>query len=63
MYCQEVMFQTPAGELSGLAVGERGFNVKGKGIYFDTKNCLFAEMKVENAGGLWGKKKEFVDEI
>lgn len=36
-----VKFQTPNGELSGLNVGDRRFNFKGKGYYFDERNQLF----------------------
>jgi hypothetical protein len=59
---QEVLFQTPPAELSGLAVGDRRFNIKGKGVYLDQGNCFFCEMKFES-GGFWGSKREFIDQI
>ena len=42
---QTVIFQTPAGELSGLAMGDRRFNYLGKGYYLDKVNQLYCEMK------------------
>lgn len=37
----EIVFQTPPAEISGLAMGDRRFNFKDRGIYFDVKNLYF----------------------
>lgn len=37
----EIVFAIPPGEISGLAMGDRKFNVKGTGVYFDEKNGYF----------------------
>lgn len=45
-------------------MGDRRFNINGKGYYVDLKNGLYCEMKVENSGGLFSKKKsEFIDTL
>ena len=59
----EVVFSTPAGEISGLAMGDRKFNVKGSGCYFDEKNGYFCEMVMESRSGMFGKKRELSDQI
>lgn len=43
---QEIVFQTPPAEISGLAVGDRRFNYKEKGTYFDLTNLYYCEMKM-----------------
>ena len=60
----EILLQTPPGEMSGLAVGDRRFNIKGKGLYIDKKNNYFCEMKFQDDGGFFNKKKRtYLDEL
>ena len=61
---QQILFQTPAGELSGLAVGDRRINLIERGYYVDQKNNLYCEMKFVDDGGFFSKKKRnFIDEL
>lgn len=59
----QVLFSTPAGQLSGLAMGDRRFNVRGSGLYFDEENGYFCELSMENKGGMFSKKRQFGDQI
>ena len=54
---QEICFQTPSAEFSGFAVGDRKFQFKDKGYYFDQENNLFGEMSFEDASGFFSKEK------
>lgn len=42
---QEICFQTPPAEFSGFTLGDRKFQFKEKGYYFDNDNNLYGEMK------------------
>lgn len=42
---QEVCFQTPPAEFSGLTLGDRKFQFKDKAYYYDRRNLLYGEMK------------------
>ena len=54
----EIVFQTPPGQISGLAMGDRRFNIKDKGYYADLTNNYYCEMKMEATGGFFGSKKK-----
>ena len=59
---QDIMFQTPAGELSGLAMGDRRINLIDRGYYMDQGNQIYCEMKFIDEGGFFSKKKrQFID--
>jgi hypothetical protein len=61
---QEVLFQTPPVELSGLAMGSKRFNIIGTGYYIDEKNRFFAEMRFARKGATHGENgREFDDQI
>lgn len=45
-------------------MGEIKYNFKGKGYFFDEMNQLFCQMKMEDDGGYFSKKKrDFKDQI
>ena len=45
-------------------MGDRRFNLQGKGLYIDPDNQLYCEMKFVDDSGFFSKKKRaFADEI
>jgi hypothetical protein len=51
-----VIFQTAPGEISGLAVGDRKFRIKGKMIVLDPKYRLCCVIDFEEQTGLFSSK-------
>ncbi len=61
---QQICLQTPPAEFSGFAYGDRKFNFKSKGYYFDRENNLFAEMSFQDNSGIFSSKKwKFRDQL
>ena len=61
---EELLYQSPPGELSGLSFGDRCYNFKSKAYILDMKNGLYGEIRFQDTGGFFGKNKlEYDDEI
>ena len=47
-----------------MSYGDRSYNFKGKGYILDMKNNLYGEIRFQDNGGFFGKKKlEYDDEV
>lgn len=61
---QKICFQTPPAEFSGFTLGDRKFQFKEKGYYFDNDNNLYGEMKFEDTSGVFSSNKwKYRDQI
>ena len=52
-----MVFQTAPGEISGLAVGDRKYRIKGRMIVLQPKSRLCSIIKFEDDSGLFSSKK------
>ena len=58
------MFQTAPGEVSGLAVGDRKYRIKGKMIVLDPKNLLCSVINFEDESGIFSNNKwKYIDQM
>lgn len=59
-----VLFQTPPGEVSGLAIGDRKYNIKGKSYIIDPKNQLFCTIAFEDESSIFSQNRwQFSDQM
>jgi hypothetical protein len=61
---QKVLFETAPGEVSGLAVGDRKYRIKGKMMVLDPQNRFCSVVSFEDESGLFSAKKwHFSDQM
>lgn len=61
---EKVIFQTAPGEVSGLAVGDRKYRIKGKMIVIAAKSRYCCVINFEDDSGMFsGKKWKYSDQM